>query len=457
MNRSIRLAVLSDLASISIAFGISFTVRFLNPEGTRAALPFAVSATVLIALVWLAALTLNGAYRWTLVSNGVTDMKLLLQASVIAFAATSTISFIFKTEYSRIFILVGFPIGVILMMVGRRWVRIHTSKSYSSGSISRNILVLENQEAEHSIRALITESPELGMNIVKCVDSELKNGQSVDSWVTELISAVASANVDAVVIDQGLHLDNVTIAELSWKLDQVSVELLVVPEFLGVWASRLEMQRHPSLPLIQLAEPRLNPVQGVQKRILDLVLVIPTFLFLFLPLAIVGTLVKITSNGPMLFVQPRVGAEGKPFPFYKFRSMRNGADLERQDVLGRPDEEMVDRYRADPRITPLGRFIRRFSIDELPQLWNVVTGTMSLVGPRPMLFEELAQLEDFHHRRHLAKPGLTGLWQISGRKDTTWEERMLLDLYYINRWSLSLDLAIIAKTFRVVLSGKGSY
>lgn len=457
MNRSIRLAVVSDLLSITIAFAISFAIRFVNPEGTKAALPYAITATLIIATVWLVALTLNGAYRWTLVSNGVTDMKLLLQASVMAFAATSTISFIFKTEYSRIFILAGFPIGVILLMLGRRWVRIYTSKFYSNGEISRNILVLENETAENSIRDVISASPELGMNISHCVPAELGPKQTVDMWVTDLISTVTSARVDAVVVDQGLHLDNMTIAELSWKLDQIGVELLVVPEFLGVWASRLEMQRHPSLPLIQLAEPRLTPVQGVQKRILDLVLVIPTFIVLSIPLAIVCLLVKFTSQGPVFFVQPRVGAEGKPFPFYKFRSMRDGADLERLETLGRPDEDMAERYRRDPRITPLGRFLRRFSIDELPQLWNVVTGSMSLVGPRPMLFEELEQLENFHHRRHLAKPGLTGLWQISGRKDTTWEERMLLDLYYINRWSLSLDLAIIAKTFRVVLSGKGSY
>ena len=398
-----------------------------------------------------------GSNAWTLVSNGVSDMKHLLQASVVAFAATATFSYIFKTEYSRVFILVGFPIGVILLILGRRWVRIYSSKFYSNGEISRNVLVLENNAAESSIRDLINSSPELGMNIVQCMPASLKTKQTVQSWVTNLISTVAGKNVDAVVIDQGLHLDNKTIAELSWKLDQLSVELLVVPEFLGVWASRLEMQRHPSLPLIQLAEPRLSMVQGVQKRLLDLVLVIPTLVVIAFPLAVVGLLVKVTSKGPILFVQSRVGAEGKPFPFYKFRSMRDGAEFERLETLGRPDTDMAERYRHDPRITPVGRFIRRFSIDELPQLWNVLKGNMSLVGPRPMLFEELQQLEDFQLRRHLAKPGLTGLWQINGRKDTTWEERMSLDLYYINRWALSLDLAIIAKTFRVVLSGKGSY
>jgi lipopolysaccharide/colanic/teichoic acid biosynthesis glycosyltransferase len=137
--------------------------------------------------------------------------------------------------------------------------------------------------------------------------------------------------------------------------------------------------------------------------------------------------------------------------------MRDGADKERLEVLGRPDEDMAARYKKDPRITPVGRVLRRFSIDELPQLLNVIRGEMSLVGPRPMLEEEVAQLEENHQRRHLIMPGLTGLWQISGRKETSWEERMLLDLYYIDQWSISTDIAILLKTFKVVVDGRGSY
>ena len=137
--------------------------------------------------------------------------------------------------------------------------------------------------------------------------------------------------------------------------------------------------------------------------------------------------------------------------------MRQGSDAFRLDIVGRPDEGMSERYKSDPRITRVGRVLRRFSLDELPQLWCVLKGSMSLVGPRPILPEEAPQLGDFHFRRQIAKPGLTGIWQVSGRKDTSWEERMALDIKYVQDWSLALDLILIAKTIRAIISGEGSY
>jgi lipopolysaccharide/colanic/teichoic acid biosynthesis glycosyltransferase len=137
--------------------------------------------------------------------------------------------------------------------------------------------------------------------------------------------------------------------------------------------------------------------------------------------------------------------------------MKPGSDEIRLAVLGRPDEDMAQRYKNDPRITSVGRVIRRFSLDEIPQLWCVLIGTMSLVGPRPILPQEEVQLGDTHFRRHIAKPGLTGIWQVSGRKDTTWEERMAFDIKYVQEWSLALDLILIMRTFKAVVSGSGSY
>ena len=167
--------------------------------------------------------------------------------------------------------------------------------------------------------------------------------------------------------------------------------------------------------------------------------------------------VFISDPGPIFFIQDRVGRSGKLFRFVKFRSMVVGAENMRQNVLGTPDEEMVDRYKNDPRIYPFGRILRRYSLDELPQLFSIIRGKMSIVGPRPLLVEELPLLGDEDHRRHLAKPGLTGLWQINGRKETSWNERIQLDLRYVHDWSLGLDLGIIFKTIKVVLSGQGSY
>ena len=167
--------------------------------------------------------------------------------------------------------------------------------------------------------------------------------------------------------------------------------------------------------------------------------------------------VKLSSRGPILYVQQRVGRGGQIIRFPKFRTMYVGADQQRAEVIGVPDEAILDRYRRDPRITPFGRFLRRWSIDEMPQVVNVITGSMSLVGPRPVLLDEMPLLGDADHRRHLTKPGLTGLWQVSGRKTVDWEERMRLDLDYVEHWSPALDLVIVAKTIKAIVVGDGAY
>ncbi|MFM8897197.1 MAG: sugar transferase, partial [Actinomycetales bacterium] len=175
----------------------------------------------------------------------------------------------------------------------------------------------------------------------------------------------------------------------------------------------------------------------------------------FMIVATIGTL--FTSRGPVLYFQERVGLGGRIIRVAKFRTMVVGADSMRASVIGEPDATITERYQRDPRITGFGRVLRRWSIDEMPQVVNVIGGSMSLVGPRPVLVEELPLLGDTDHRRHLTKPGLTGLWQVSGRKTVDWEERMRLDLEYVEHWSPALDLVIVAKTVKAVLVGNGAY
>ena len=200
-----------------------------------------------------------------------------------------------------------------------------------------------------------------------------------------------------------------------------------------------------------------GPVGARGKSLVDMLLAV-SLLALVLPvfLAIAAT-IKLTSRGPVFFIQDRIGQNGDLFPFIKFRTMVDGAHEQRAATIGDPDEDISDRYRCDPRVTRVGRLLRRTSVDELPQLFNVLLGHMSLVGPRPLLEEELHLLEPEHHVRHKAKPGLTGLWQISGRKKTTWDERMALDAQYVNECSVGRDLSIMARTVRVVVSGDGAY
>jgi lipopolysaccharide/colanic/teichoic acid biosynthesis glycosyltransferase len=185
--------------------------------------------------------------------------------------------------------------------------------------------------------------------------------------------------------------------------------------------------------------------------------VIPAIILLTPVYLVIAILIKSDSSGKIFYTQQRIGQDGKLFTFPKFRSMRQGSNQERLNIVGRPDVNMADRYKNDPRITRIGRILRRYSLDELPQLWCVLIGTMSLVGPRPILPEEELQLGDFHFRRHIAKPGLTGIWQVSGRKETSWDDRMAFDIKYVEEWSVALDLILIARTFKAVLNGQGSY
>jgi lipopolysaccharide/colanic/teichoic acid biosynthesis glycosyltransferase len=181
-----------------------------------------------------------------------------------------------------------------------------------------------------------------------------------------------------------------------------------------------------------------------------MILLAPAFL-------LIAAAIRSESRGPVFYISDRVGRGGVVFGCFKFRSMRVGADAERGAIIGAPDASIAERYRTDPRITRVGQFLRRWSLDELPQLLNVLGGSMALVGPRPVLPEELDLLGENDLRRHITKPGLTGLWQISGRKEVSWEDRMRMDLYYIEHWSLALDAVILAKTAKAVVAGRGAY
>jgi lipopolysaccharide/colanic/teichoic acid biosynthesis glycosyltransferase len=220
---------------------------------------------------------------------------------------------------------------------------------------------------------------------------------------------------------------------------------------------RVTMRMQADLPLIHLDEPHLTGSKRAIKRILDIISGVLLFI-VFLPFMLIGIIgTFFSSRGPVFYQQQRIGRGGEVITVMKLRTMHVGADQVRQEVIGQPDDRILDRYQHDPRITTYGRFLRRWSIDEMPQIVNVIGGSMSLVGPRPVLLDEIPLFADEDHRRHLTKPGLTGLWQVSGRKAVDWNERMRLDLDYVEHWSPALDLVIVAKTVKVVITGKGAY
>lgn len=283
------------------------------------------------------------------------------------------------------------------------------------------------------------------------------------TWLTEsgtgsLIARRATeGDSEIVIVTNPAELGDGGLRELAWRVEEAGSELLIAPGLPDIAASRISYEPMAGLPLMQLRKPHESSGAQILKRAFDVISATVMLLLLMPLLLTMSVLIKVEDRGPVFFIQPRVGKHGKFFPFIKFRSMRVNAHTERADLLGLADEGILERYRSDDRVTRIGKFIRRWSIDELPQLLNVLSGHMSMVGPRPVLEEELPQLLADGHRRHLTKPGLTGLWQISGRKEVTWDDRIRMDLTYVDCWSFGLDMQILAKTAQAVVKGNGAY
>jgi exopolysaccharide biosynthesis polyprenyl glycosylphosphotransferase len=246
--------------------------------------------------------------------------------------------------------------------------------------------------------------------------------------------------------------------KLSWQLEGSGIELLVSPGLVEIAGPRLHIRPFVGLPLLAIEEPVFSGWKKVLKGALDRVGAAVAIILVAPVLAGIAVAVRLSGPGPVLYRQERVGASGTVYTMLKFRSMVDGADAKLTELLAQNEGNgLLFKMRNDPRVTPVGRWLRRFSLDELPQLFNVVGGSMSLVGPRPPLPQEVERYDTSIRRRLLVKPGLTGLWQISGRSDLSWEESVRLDLRYVENWTLALDLLILWKTASAVIRSRGAY
>jgi exopolysaccharide biosynthesis polyprenyl glycosylphosphotransferase len=266
------------------------------------------------------------------------------------------------------------------------------------------------------------------------------------------------ARADAVLVASASDGGASYLRQLAWRLEGTGIEVLLAPGLVEVAVDRLEVRPTISFPVVQIMEPSYRGLRRLAKTVLDRVASAAGLLLLSPVLLAVAVLVRREDGGPVLYRQTRVGRYGRTFDVLKFRSMSVGADSD-VDVLAVADEGngVLFKIRADPRVTRVGKVLRRFSLDELPQLVNVLRGDMSLVGPRPALPGEVATYGPDMQRRLLVRPGVTGLWQVSGRSDLTWAETVELDVRYVDNWSVGRDLSILARTVRAVLAGPGAY
>jgi exopolysaccharide biosynthesis polyprenyl glycosylphosphotransferase len=272
-------------------------------------------------------------------------------------------------------------------------------------------------------------------------------------------TAVVQTGADTVALTATEHLGPEGIRDLSWRLDSLGLDLLVSSGVSDVAAPRLTMWPVAGLPLIRVDRPQYSGAKRFQKRAFDICFASLVLIATLPLLVLVAAAIKLTSKGPVFYLSERIGLDGKPFSIIKFRSMVADAEahLESLIALNESEGDVLFKMRHDPRVTRVGRFIRRYSIDELPQFVNVLMRQMSVVGPRPPLRREVDMYDDHVRRRLLVRPGITGLWQVSGRSDLSWEDSVRLDLSYVENWSMLNDLLLVLKTARVVLNGAGAY
>jgi len=273
-----------------------------------------------------------------------------------------------------------------------------------------------------------------------------------------VVDAVRRSGADTVAVLSSSELDGATLRQIAWGLEKTGTDLCVAPALLDVAGPRTSIRPIAGLTLLHVDHPQLSGPRQVLKDLFDRTAAGVALVLLSPLLITVALAIRSTGGGPALFTQTRVGKDGRPFKIYKFRTMVVDAEKLLAELRAVNEHDgVLFKMRRDPRITVVGARLRKWSLDELPQLFNVLLGEMSLVGPRPALPDEAARYADLVRRRLVVRPGLTGLWQVSGRSDLSWDEGVRLDLRYVENWSFALDLQILWKTFSVIFKGAGAY
>jgi|SRR5579884_754366 len=437
--------------------------RPFSAGGVR--LPVTLVAAVLVP-AWVGALAMSGAYRRLILSAGAEEYRRVVNASVRFTAALAIASVATKASPARFMFLFAIPASTacgigLRLILGR-----NLAASRRRGSNVRRLVLVGGAKSCAELARHLHREAGAGLHVV----ATYHGSQSFASPSTrnlappirggrvQLLDFLRHERVDAVAIADPMPLGTGGVRRLSWELEGTGIDVLLTPGVGDAMGPRLRVYPLGGLPLVHVEEPRFAGVARTLRDALEPVLAGLLLVILSPFLLLIALAIKLDSRGPVLFRQTRVGRHGRQFTVVKFRSMVTDAEAVLHEVIDLNEHDgPLFKLRKDPRVTPVGRRLRRSSLDELPQLWNVLRGQMSFVGPRPPLPSEVENYEPAMRRRLLVKPGLTGLWQVSGRADLSWEETVRLDLHYVDNWCPSLDLTIIAKTLSAVLHGRGAY
>ena len=425
--------------------------------------PLFVAALALLA-AWPALLGATGAYSERVYGTGSDEYRRVGRAGFLLLAAASFLSYIAALDLSRALVVVAIPALTCGTLLGRAAARTRLRRLRAHGRCTKRVVVVGRGGAVLQLVDRLQREKYAGLEVVAVAVTPADRRRVADragvpvGGLDDVVALAAAHDADTIAVTSASETAALYLRQLSWQLEGSGIELLVAPGLIEVAGPRLHIRPFEGLPLLSVEQPSFEGWRRVVKGGVDRTVAALGLLVLAPVLLLIAAAVGLSSPGPVLFRQERVGLGGNTFTMLKFRSMVVDADRRLDTLRGdNISDGLLFKLRADPRVTPVGRVLRRLSLDELPQLFNVLGGSMSLVGPRPPLPDEVARYDLSVSRRLLVKPGLTGLWQISGRSDLSWEESVRLDLRYVENWSLALDVLILVKTGRAVLSRSGAY
>jgi exopolysaccharide biosynthesis polyprenyl glycosylphosphotransferase len=460
--------VLADIVALAVACFAAYVVRanlsvLDMPRGLSAALS---QSSLIIAGGWLVAILLFGGYNTRLLPSGAEIYRNVLYASLAAVGIVGVYLFLTDVPLSRPFFVALFLIGPVLLLAVRFVARHVLSAARTRGRLRTRVVVVGSAGHARGIARTLQREVWLGYDVVGAVapvtDDPSRFGPELPVLgdESELLSVVRDEEPETVLFAAGSSASAEEFRRVAWDLEDQDVDVIVVPALSEISSDRISMRPVAGLPLVHMDLPRSRQALRWTKRLFDIVGSVALLLVLSPLLAVIALGVKLNDGGPVIFRQERVGRGGASIEFLKFRSMVVDAEARRLDLVesaGDRGNAVMFKLADDPRITRIGRILRRYSLDELPQLWNVLRGDMSLVGPRPALPAEVSSYDEDAHRRLAVRPGITGLWQVSGRSDLAWDDTVRLDLFYVDNWSFMQDMLILARTLRAVVASRGAY
>ncbi len=462
--------IITDLLLINAAFALSYYLRYdvelfrnvdpvnFVPYSAYLGLQLGYSA------VLAATLKLDGAWKLRRGASWLDEVYTIVNGTTTGMAIVLVVIFGFRPlAYSRLLFLYVSVLTVLLLSLGRLVKRTVESQQRRRGiGVDRTLIVGAGEVGRAVMRTLVAR-PDLGYQVVGFVEPEPQNGRDVIGrfrrlgTLENLPQTMAEHDINEVIITLPTSQHR-TIQRIIRHCRRAHVRARIVPDFFQLTLNQVDVDNLGGIPLVGIRETALGRGPRAVKRLMDIAGAVVGLTISAPLMAVVAAAIRLESEGPALFSQERLGVNERPFQVIKFRSMRIGAEAERGTLLDRNEADgPLFKIKDDPRLTRVGRLIRRASLDELPQFINVLRGEMSLVGPRPPLESEVAEYQSWQRKRLAVKPGMTGLWQVSGRSDLTFDEMCLLDIYYIENWSLWLDIRIILRTIPQFFMARGAY